>query len=124
MNFAIAGTLPTATLLSSEGGTAGTAPGAAEHRKLTTAAQQFEGMLLQEMLKPMREHLFCGNAQDEAEGNGGKEASGYGDTLLSFGTETMATAIAKGGGLGIAKRVIAQVEGEKASRTSHVRIER
>jgi len=55
MNFAIsaAGTVPLA--IATQPATAS----AAEHRKLTDAAQQFEGMLLQEMLKPMKEHGFC-----------------------------------------------------------------
>lgn len=86
-----------------------------QHRKLTDAAQQFEGMLLQEMLKPMKEHGFCeddGQSDESKDGN-----SGFGDTLSGFGTEALATAIAKGGGLGIAKRVVEQVEGEKASHT-------
>lgn len=101
MNFAIAAAsaaaMPTAATV--------------EHRKLTDAAQQFEGMLLQEMLKPVKEHGFC-------EGDGGdKEGGGFADTLSSYGTEAMATAIAKSGGLGIAKRVVAQVEQEKATRT-------
>ena len=54
MNFAIsaAGTVPLASA------TQPATASAAEHRKLTDAAQQFEGMLLQEMLKPMREHGF------------------------------------------------------------------
>jgi len=79
------------------------------HRKLTDAAQQFEGMLLQEMLKPMKEHGFC---QDESDTDRNEEGSGSGNTLSSYGTEAVATAIARGGGLGIAKRVVAQVEGE------------
>ena len=85
-----------------------------EHRKLTDAAQQFEGMLLQEMLKPMKEHGFC---QEEGQDDSGEKdgSSGFADTLSSFGTEAVATAIAKGGGLGIAKRVVEQVEGEKVS---------
>ena len=45
--------------------------GAAEHRKLTDAAQQFEGMLLQEMLKPMKEHGFCQEEGDEGDWQGG-----------------------------------------------------
>jgi Rod binding domain-containing protein len=107
MNFAMAlpGAAPAAAV-----------PAAAtvEHRKLVDAAQQFEGMLLQEMLKPMKEHEFCeGDAERSDDGNG----SGFADTLSSYGTEAMATAIAKGGGLGIARRVVAQVEGEKMSRT-------
>ena len=81
-----------------------------EHRKLKEAAQQFEGMLLQEMLKPMREHGFGQSDSDDKE-----EGSGFADTMSSYGTEAVATAIAKGGGLGIAKRVVEQVEGEKAS---------
>ena len=86
---------------------------ALQHHKLTDAAQEFEGMLLQEMLKPMKEHGFCeGDGED---GSDDKDSSGFGDTLSSFGTEAMATAIARDGGLGIAKRVVEQVEGEKAA---------
>ena len=81
-----------------------------EHRKLKDAAQQFEGMLLQEMLKPMREHGFGQSDSEDKE-----DGSGFADTLISFGTESVATAIAKSGGLGIAKRVVEQVEGEKTS---------
>jgi len=114
MNFAIAAPPLTtaATLGASAVGQSGVS-GTPEHRKLMDAAQQFEGMLLQEMLKPMREHGF--GQQDEEDKS---EGSGFGDTLSSFGTEAMATAIAKGGGLGIAKRVVAQVEGEKKSHDS------
>jgi peptidoglycan hydrolase FlgJ len=93
---------------------------AAQRHKLTDAAQQFEGMLLQELLKPMKEHGFCDeDDQDSADTQEG--GSGFADTLSSFGTESMATAIAKGGGLGIAKRVVEQVEGERYSRnqTAH-----
>jgi Rod binding domain-containing protein len=84
-----------------------------QHRKLVDAAQQFEGMLLQEMLKPMKEHGFCQEENEDKE-----EGSGFADTLSSFGTEAVATAIAKSGGLGIAKRVVSQVEGEKASHST------
>jgi flagellar protein FlgJ len=113
MNFAIAsaGTAPQATAAPSS------TANAVQHRKLVDAAQQFEGMLLQEMLKPMREHGFC---QEEGEDDNKEEGSGFGDTLSSFGTEAVATAIAKGGGLGIAKRVVEQVEGEKATRAAGV----
>jgi flagellar protein FlgJ len=104
MNFAIA------TPASPAAATPLTPAAALQHKKLTEAAQQFEGMLMQELLKPMKEHGF---SQSEGDSNG--EGSGFGDTLSSFGTETMATAIAKGGGLGIAKRVVAQVEQQKAA---------
>jgi Rod binding domain-containing protein len=111
MNYAIAATGTAAPVAT------GTPAAALEHRKLTAAAQQFEGMLLQEMLKPMRQHGFCqGDGQDGGDDKDDKdESSGFGDTLTSFGSETLATAIAKGGGLGIAKRVVEQVEAEKGS---------
>jgi peptidoglycan hydrolase FlgJ len=121
MNFAIASaSLPMA--LPAPGVAATTASdtmSALQHKKLTDAAQQFEGMLLQEMLKPMREHGF-----GQEEGEDKDEGSGFGDTLSSFGTEAVATAISKGGGLGIAKRVVAQVEGEKASHDAQVQARR
>lgn len=105
MNFAIASAPQTPAAA------AATPAASLEHRKLTDAAQQFEGMLLQEMLKPMKEHSFGQQDSDDD-----KDAdSGGTDTLSSFGTEAMATAIAKSGGLGIAKRVVAQVEGEEAA---------
>src|SRR5664280_1234417 len=114
MNFAIsaAGTVPLASA------TPSATASAAELRKLTDAAQQFEGMLLQEMLKPMREHGFCLEEGDEDNDN--KEGSGFGDTLSSVGIEAVATAIAKGGGLGLAKRVVEQMEGEKAAHESEI----
>lgn len=108
MNFAIAATGPVAQAAAAPAATSA----AAQHRKLTDAAQQFEGMLLQEMLKPMKEHGFC---QGENDSDNTDESSGFADTLTDFGSETMATAIAKGGGLGIARRVVEQVEGEKAA---------
>jgi flagellar protein FlgJ len=106
MNF----TISTPAAAASTTPTTSSAAATLQHKKLTEAAQQFEGMLMQELLKPMKEHGFCQGDKDDNE-----EGSGFGDTLNSFGTETMATAIAKGGGLGIAKRVVAQVEGEKAA---------
>jgi Rod binding domain-containing protein len=108
MNFAIAA--PAASVSA----TTPPSPEAAQHHKLIETAQQFEGMLLQELLKPMKEHGFC---QDDDQGASDDKdgASGFGDTLTSFGSEAMATAIAKAGGLGIANRVVAQVESEKAS---------
>ena len=75
---------------------------------------EFDEKVMQELLKPMKEHGFCEDSQDSTgDKDGGR---GFADTLSSFGTESMATAIAKGGGLGIAKRVVEQVEGESTSR--------
>ena len=63
-----------------------------QHAKLVDAAQQFEAMLLQEMLKPMQSKEG-GWGEDE-----GEKSEGDGDTLSSYGTEAVARAIAKGGG--------------------------
>jgi Rod binding domain-containing protein len=77
----------------------------ASRKKLMDAAQQFEGMLLQEMLKPLR------SGQGGDEGGGGEDDSGN-DTINSFGVEAVAKAISQGGGLGIARQVIQQVSSE------------
>jgi Rod binding domain-containing protein len=74
---------------------------AQKHAKLVDAAQQFEAILMQEMLKPMR--------SGEDSWGGEEKSDAGGDTLSSFGTEAVAKAIAKGGGLGIAKQVVRQV---------------
>lgn len=72
--------------------------------KLVDAAQQFEAMMLQEMLKPMR---------GEEDSWGGEEnGDNASDTIKSFGTEAFAKAISKGGGFGIAKQVVSQVKME------------
>jgi Rod binding domain-containing protein len=72
--------------------------------KLVDAAQQFEAMMLQEMLKPMRGGKDSWGGEDST---GSDSAS---DTISSFGTEAFAKAISKGGGFGIAKQVISQVK--------------
>ncbi len=79
---------------------------ATQHAKLVDAAQQFEGMLLQEMLKGMQ----TGKDGEDTDDSG----SGGNDTLRSFGTESVARAIAKGGGVGIAKQIVAKVTLERA----------
>ena len=71
--------------------------------KLTDAAQQFEAMLLQELLKPMR---------SEDGGWGEEKTDGASDTISSFGTEGVAKTISRDGGLGIARQVIRQISAE------------
>ena len=80
------------------------------HLKLQDAAERFEGMMLQELLKPM---------QEGKDGSFGGFGGGFGtsdedrddslDTISSFGTEAVANAIAKAGGIGIAKQVMREV---------------
>ena len=89
-----------------------------KHLKLQDAAEKFEGMMLRELLKPM---------QEGKGGTFGGFGGGFGsededrddslDTMSSFGTEAVANAIAKAGGLGIAKQVMREVgalDGEKS----------
>jgi Rod binding domain-containing protein len=82
-----------------------TATGVQTHSKLADAAQQFEAMLLQEMLKPMR--------SEDGGWTGEDNKDGASNTITSFGTEAVARAISKSGGLGIAKQVIRQVTAER-----------
>ena len=90
------------------------APAASEgvkNAKLVNAAQQFESMLLQEMLKPMRsgQDSWGGDGKSSDGSDTSDSSDSSMDTISSFGTEAMATAISKGGGLGIARQVIRQV---------------
>ncbi|HEY0263720.1 MAG TPA: hypothetical protein VGC07_04285 [Granulicella sp.] len=80
----------------------------AQHAKLVDAAQQFEGMLLQEMLKGMQ------TGKDGDDDSGGE---GDNDTMRSYGVEAVAHGIAQAGGIGIAKQVVAKVDREHQSRS-------
>ncbi|WP_260705436.1 rod-binding protein [Edaphobacter flagellatus] len=75
--------------------------------KLADAAQQFEAMMLQELLKPMR------SGEDDLSGEKNEDSSM--DTIASFGTEAVAKAISKSGGLGIARQIIQQLSTREPS---------
>jgi flagellar protein FlgJ len=81
---------------------ASTTPDTAQHRRLVDAAQQFEGLFLQQMLKPMNE---IGKDDPDANPDGGDNS-----TMQSYGTEAVAKAISAAGGLGIAREVVAKLE--------------
>jgi flagellar protein FlgJ len=78
--------------------------------KLVDAAQQFEATMMQELLKPMQ------HGQDSWGGDVKDEDATF-DTLSSFGSETMAKAISKGGGFGIARKVVSQVTSERQEKS-------
>lgn len=80
--------------------------GVRDHSRLVDAAQQFEALMLQELLKPMSS---TENKWDTGEQEGDKSM----DTMTSYGTEAVAKAIVRGGGLGIAKKVVEQVSAER-----------
>ena len=71
--------------------------------KLADAAHQFEGMFLQELLKPMQSKDPL-TADDKADND-----SDSADTLQTYGTEAVAQAISAQGGFGIARQVIQQL---------------
>ena len=77
--------------------------------KLVDAAQQFEATMLQELLKPMQHGQSSWGDEQKSEDSAS-------DTISSFGTEAIAKAISKGGGFGIARRVVEQVNQEHQQR--------
>jgi flagellar protein FlgJ len=87
----------------------------AKAAKLADAAQEFEASMLQELLKPMQSGQNSWGGQDSDQDSGQDQSF---DTIRSFGTEAVAKAISKGGGFGIAKQVISQINVEH-QRTSH-----
>jgi len=89
-----------------------TTPDALQHRKLADAAQQFEGMFLQQMLKPMS------NMSKEDASDNGDDQAGDTSTYQSLGVESLARAISAAGGLGIARNIVSSVEKE-----SHAKLE-
>jgi peptidoglycan hydrolase FlgJ len=74
----------------------------AKQAKLVDAAQQFEATMLQELLKPLQ------HGQDSWGGDERSDDSST-DSISSFGTEAVATAISKGGGFGLAKQIVSKV---------------
>ncbi|HEY8996825.1 MAG TPA: hypothetical protein VIM60_02940 [Edaphobacter sp.] len=77
--------------------------------KLADAAQEFESMMLQELLKPLR------SGEDDLSGEKSEDSSF--DTMSSFGTEAVAKAISKSGGLGIARQIIDHLSATRNSST-------
>ena len=72
--------------------------------RLKPAAHEFEACLMKEFLKPLqRDPLF---------GDGTASSEGSDNALMSFGTQALAQAISERGGLGIATKIIQQLEGK------------
>ncbi|AFL88143.1 hypothetical protein Terro_1851 [Terriglobus roseus DSM 18391] len=78
------------------------ADNAARHAKLMHAAQQFEAVMLGELMKP----LSKSSAVD------GEEGEQSGNAMQGYGVEAMAGALAQSGALGFAHRMVAAVEGQ------------
>ncbi len=91
------------------GGVEATSQAAQKQAKLEAGAHEFEAMMLQQMLKPLK--------FGEAESSDGEEASGASGTVQGFATDAIAKGIASKGGLGIAAQIIKQVTEEAKSRS-------
>ncbi|MHB1839452.1 MAG: hypothetical protein ACYCPD_06800 [Acidobacteriaceae bacterium] len=79
--------------------------------QLVKAANAFEANFLGELLKPMREDPLFGNGSGlggDSLGSDGPSSGSMG-TIASLASEALAQAIAKQGGLGIAKMVLSQL---------------
>jgi Rod binding domain-containing protein len=84
---------------------------AAASPQLIKAANSFEANFLGELLKPMREDPLFGNGSGlggDSLGSDGPSSGSMG-TIGSLASEALAQAIAKQGGLGIAKMVLSQL---------------
>jgi peptidoglycan hydrolase FlgJ len=99
-----------ASSLSAAVGTA-SSPEELKHHKLTDAAQQFEGMFLQQMLKPMS----ATNKDDGSDEDDGDDKSEDSSSYSTLGVEAMAKAISAAGGLGIARNIVSSVEKERTA---------
>ncbi len=82
-------------------GAAGNQPESPAHKKLRKAAQDFEGILISEMWEKFNEGFT---------GFGGDTPLAGSDTMNSLAIQTLSSAIAKSGGLGIGKMLIHQLE--------------
>jgi len=94
------------------------APDAAsiQHKKLVDAAQQFEAMFLNEMLKSS-----FGDGDDSDSDT--VESQGQNGTMQSFGVESVSKAISQAGGFGIARHIVAEVEQEHARREATEKVQ-
>lgn len=74
--------------------------------KLTSAAQSFEAMMLDQMLKPLH---FGAGIEDGAEASEG----GAADTIKGIATDALGKALAASGGVGIARKIVKEVAAEQ-----------
>ena len=78
--------------------------------KLVGAAQEFEAMMLGEMLKPLHFGAGVDEAGDEGQG-------GAADTIRGLATDALGKSLAAHGGVGIARKIITEVSAEHEART-------
>ncbi len=69
--------------------------------RLVRAAHQFEGMIMNELLKPITNGDALAGADEDSD-----SGAGSGGALSDFATETLGQSLSERGGLGIANRII------------------
>lgn len=74
--------------------------------KLTSAAQSFEAMMLNEMLKPLHFGAGVSDGAEESEG-------GASDTIQGMATDALGKGLAASGGIGIARKIVKQVTAQQ-----------
>lgn len=80
------------------------------HTKLVQAAQQFEAVMLGELMKPLSKGTAIGDDAEEASAN----------PMQSYGMEAMAGALARSGALGFASKMVHSVEAYAAKNNSAI----
>jgi len=75
--------------------------------RLDSAAHEFEGQMMKELLKPLTQSGF-----DSTSLSGDDEDSGSGGVLGEFAAEALGRALSNQGGLGLADRIVGQLSPE------------
>ena len=88
-------------------------PTAGPSPKLRQAAAEFESSFMQELLKPFKQDPLFAEDKDS-----GGEVGGSLGTIDSMGTQAMADALAKSGGLGIATQILKEMAPIEAAQTA------
>lgn len=85
----------------------GATSNALRHTKLVQAAQQFEAVMMGELMKPLGSGAAIGEDSDENSSN----------PMQSYGVEAMAGALARSGALGFADKMVKSVESHEQKRS-------
>ncbi len=91
------------------GNTAAGAAASAPSPRLVTAAHEFEGQMMKELLQPMLAGDALTGAEDGDSELGGGSGSGSGGALGEFASEALGKALGERGGFGIADRIVKEL---------------
>ncbi len=83
----------------------GQAAQAAPSHRLVSAAHEFEGQMLKELLKPMT----AGDGLTGSDGGSAGDSGGDTGILGEFASEALGKALSEQGGFGIANRIVGQL---------------